>query len=67
VQNPLPLLIGGGGEKLTLKITARHADEWNVWGTPEILEHKMAVLDGHCADLGRDPKPSSAAPWRCCS
>jgi F420-dependent oxidoreductase-like protein len=55
VQTPLPLMIGGGGEKLTLKITARHADEWNVWGTPEILEHKMAVLDGHCRDLGRDP------------
>jgi F420-dependent oxidoreductase-like protein len=55
VQNPLPLMIGGGGEKLTLKITARHADEWNVWGTPEILAHKMAVLDGHCRDLGRDP------------
>lgn len=55
LQNPLPLMIGGGGEKLTLKITARHADEWNVWGTPEILEHKMAVLDGHCRDLGRDP------------
>jgi F420-dependent oxidoreductase-like protein len=56
VQNPLPLLIGGGGEQVTLKITARHADEWNVWGTPETLAHKMAILDGHCRDLGRDPK-----------
>lgn len=56
VQDPLPLLIGGGGEKVTLRITARHADEWNVWGDPAILEHKMAVLDRHCADLGRDPK-----------
>lgn len=56
LQNPLPLLIGGGGEKMTLKITARHADEWNVWGTPEVLEQKMAVLDRHCADVGRDPK-----------
>ncbi len=56
VQDPLPLLIGGGGEKVTLKITAKHADEWNVWGDPDILEHKMAILDRHCDDLGRDPK-----------
>lgn len=55
VQNPLPLLIGGGGEKVTLKLTAQHADEWNVWGDPSILEHKMAILDAHCAELGRDP------------
>ena len=56
VQQPLPLLIGGGGEKRTLRITARHADAWNVWGDVEILRHKMEILDGHCADVGRDPK-----------
>ena len=56
VQQPLPLLIGGGGEKRTLRITARHADAWNVWGDVEILRHKMEILDRHCADLGRDPK-----------
>ena len=56
VQQPLPLLIGGGGEKRTLRITARHADAWNVWGDVETLRHKMEILDGHCADLGRDPK-----------
>lgn len=56
VQSPLPLLIGGGGEKVTLKITAKYADAWNVWGTPDVLEHKMAILDRHCADVGRDPK-----------
>ena len=55
VQSPLPLLIGGGGEKVTLKITAKYADEWNVWGTVETLRHKMAILDQHCADIGRDP------------
>lgn len=55
VQSPLPLLIGGGGEQVTLKITARWADEWNVWGTPETLRQKMAILDGHCRALGRDP------------
>lgn len=51
----VPLLIGGGGEKVTLKITARYADEWNVWGNVEELKHKMAILDRHCADIGRDP------------
>lgn len=56
LQSPLPLLIGGGGEKVTLKITARWADEWNVWGTPETLAHKMRILDAHCAAIGRDPK-----------
>ncbi len=56
VQTPLPLMIGGGGEKVTLKITAKHADEWNVWGTVDTLKHKMAILDRHCADIGRDPK-----------
>ena len=55
VQEPLPLLIGGGGEKRTLRITARHADAWNVWGDVEILRHKMEILDRHCADVGRDP------------
>lgn len=52
---PLPIMIGGGGEKRTLRITARFADEWNVWGTPEILRHKNSVLDAHCDDVGRDP------------
>jgi F420-dependent oxidoreductase-like protein len=56
VQQPLPLLIGGGGETVTLKITAKYADAWNVWGTPDVLEHKMAILDRHCADVGRDAK-----------
>jgi F420-dependent oxidoreductase-like protein len=56
VQDPLPLLIGGGGEKVTLKITAKYADEWNVWGTVDTLKQKMAILDQHCADVGRDPK-----------
>ncbi|TDJ23271.1 MAG: TIGR03560 family F420-dependent LLM class oxidoreductase [Gammaproteobacteria bacterium] len=55
VQQPLPLLIGGGGEKVTLKITARYADEWNVWGTVDTLRHKMEILDSHCSDVGRNP------------
>ena len=36
-------------------LAARYADEWNVWGTPEVLRHKIGVLERHCADLGRDP------------
>ena len=57
VQRPYPeLMIGGGGEKVTLKIAARHADHWNVWGGPATLAAKGKILDGHCATLGRDPK-----------
>lgn len=55
VQKPLPLMIGGGGEKVTLRITARYADEWNVWGDVDRLRQKMGVLDGHCESVGRDP------------
>jgi F420-dependent oxidoreductase-like protein len=54
---PMPLLVGGGGEKRTLRIAARYADEWNIWGTPELLAQKGAVLERHCEDLGRDPAP----------
>ncbi len=55
LQHPLPLLIGGGGEKRTLRIVAEHANEWNVWGDVAVLRQKMEVLDKHCADVGRDP------------
>ncbi|MFD8496809.1 LLM class F420-dependent oxidoreductase [Amycolatopsis sp. NPDC059657] len=51
----IPVLIGGGGEKKTLKFVAKHADIWHGFGDPEIVERKVAVLDRHCADLGRDP------------
>ena len=57
VQKPRPeLMIGGGGEKVTLKIVARWADHWNVWGGPETLAKKGKILDGYCAEIGRDPK-----------
>jgi alkanesulfonate monooxygenase SsuD/methylene tetrahydromethanopterin reductase-like flavin-dependent oxidoreductase (luciferase family) len=49
-------MIGGGGEKVTLKIVAKHANHWNVWGGPEVLKRKGKILDDHCATLGRDPK-----------
>ena len=55
VQQPLPLLIGGGGEKRTMRIAARYADEWNSWTMPDVLAHKVGVLHKHCEELGRDP------------
>lgn len=55
VQPRLPLLIGGGGEKRTMKIAARFADEWNAWTTPDVLAHKVGVLHQHCESIGRDP------------
>ncbi|HEY8545993.1 MAG TPA: TIGR03560 family F420-dependent LLM class oxidoreductase [Acidimicrobiales bacterium] len=54
VQSPLPLLIGGSGERRTMKIAARHADEWNAWTTPELMAHKQEVLARHCDAVGRD-------------
>jgi probable F420-dependent oxidoreductase len=52
----IPLLIGGGGEKVTLRIVAEQADMWNSFGPPENFAHKNAVLDEWCAKVGRDPK-----------
>ena len=51
----LPILVGGGGEKVTLKLTAQYADAWNSFGPPEQFAHKNAVLDDWCAKVGRDP------------
>ncbi len=55
VQERLPLLVGGGGERRTLRIAARYADHWNSWTTPELLAHKVSVLRAHCEEVGRDP------------
>ena len=55
VQERLPILIGGSGEKRMLGIVAQYADLWNAWGTPELIAHKSKVLDEHCARVGRDP------------
>jgi alkanesulfonate monooxygenase SsuD/methylene tetrahydromethanopterin reductase-like flavin-dependent oxidoreductase (luciferase family) len=54
VQAHLPILIGGGGEKKTLRIVAEYADIWNVFGTPETVARKDAILREHCAAVGRD-------------
>ena len=55
IQARVPLLIGGGGERRTLRIAARYADHWNAWTTPELLTHKLSVLRAHCEQVGRDP------------
>jgi F420-dependent oxidoreductase-like protein len=56
VQERLPLWIGGGGEKVTLRTAARYADGWNVpFISPEDYGRKVAILDRHCADAARDP------------
>jgi F420-dependent oxidoreductase-like protein len=54
LQQPLPLMIGGGGEKRTLRTVARFADEWNVWGSPQDLTQKISVLEQRCSEVGRD-------------
>ncbi|GAA1907429.1 LLM class F420-dependent oxidoreductase [Lapillicoccus jejuensis] len=51
----IPILIGGGGEKKTLRIVAEHADIWHTFGDAETLARKGAVLDDWCAKVGRDP------------
>jgi probable F420-dependent oxidoreductase len=51
----VPVLIGGGGEKKTLRLVARHGDVWHGFGDPEVVERKVAVLDDWCAKEGRDP------------
>ena len=56
VQKPHPpIMIGGGGEQRTLRAVARYGDVMNVFGTPEIVRKKIAVLERHCRDAGRDP------------
>ena len=53
-REDMDLLIGGSGEKRTMRIAAQYADEWNAWSTPEIMRGKLDVLRRHCDDLGRD-------------
>jgi len=55
VRPHLPIMIGGSGEKKTLPIVARYADQWNAFGEPGELAAKDAILRARCADVGRDP------------
>src|SRR3954452_401045 len=55
VQDHLPLVIGGAGERRTLRIVAEHGDIWNTfYGDVDEYRHKLDVLAGHCSDVGRD-------------
>jgi F420-dependent oxidoreductase-like protein len=55
VQKPhIPLLIGGGGEKVTLKLVAQYGDACNVGGDIETIKHKFEVIKQHCESVGRD-------------
>jgi len=51
----VPIMIGGGGEKKTLRLVAQYADATNVFGGPEAIAHKYEVIREHCAAVGRDP------------
>jgi alkanesulfonate monooxygenase SsuD/methylene tetrahydromethanopterin reductase-like flavin-dependent oxidoreductase (luciferase family) len=55
VRGRIPVLIGGGGEKRTLRLVARYGDACNLFGDPDAVRHKLDVLERHCADVGRDP------------
>jgi probable F420-dependent oxidoreductase len=69
----IPVLIGGGGEKKTLRLVARHADIWHSFGDAETIGRKTEILRRHCTEVGRDPaeievsaavygKPSDSGP-----
>jgi probable F420-dependent oxidoreductase len=51
----IPVLVGGGGEKKTLRLVAQHADIWHSFGDVATLTRKAGILRQHCADVGRDP------------
>jgi F420-dependent oxidoreductase-like protein len=51
----VPIMVGGGGEKKTLRLVAKYADACNVFGTPEAIARKYAILDEHCSAVGRAP------------
>ncbi len=56
VQEPhAPIMVGGGGEKRTLRTLALYGDVMNVSGSPALVQHKIEVLEAHCSDVGRDP------------
>lgn len=56
VQDPIPIMVGGSGEKRTLRLVAEYADAANLFGDPETVERKVGILEEHCAAVGRDPR-----------
>ncbi|HZQ78594.1 MAG TPA: LLM class F420-dependent oxidoreductase [Acidimicrobiia bacterium] len=55
IRGRIPILVGGSGERRTLRLVARYGDACNVFGDAEGVRHKLDVLERHCADVGRDP------------
>jgi F420-dependent oxidoreductase-like protein len=55
IRGRIPVLIGGGGEKRTLRLVAQYGDACNLFGDADAVRHKLDVLERHCADVGRDP------------
>jgi F420-dependent oxidoreductase-like protein len=55
VQKRLPIMIGGSGRKVLLRLVAEHADLWNSQGSPQEIRELVEVIERHCAKLGRDP------------
>jgi F420-dependent oxidoreductase-like protein len=55
IRGHIPILIGGSGEKRTLRLVAQYGDACNLFGDPDTVRHKLEVLERHCADVGRDP------------
>ena len=53
LQPKVPILVGGGGEKRTLRLVARHADACNLFGDPDTVRRKLAILGAHCSAEGR--------------
>ncbi len=55
VQDPHPpIMVGGGGEEFTLRIAAKHADSWNYWGSIDVMQRKLDVLEAHCETYDTD-------------
>jgi alkanesulfonate monooxygenase SsuD/methylene tetrahydromethanopterin reductase-like flavin-dependent oxidoreductase (luciferase family) len=55
IQERLPLLVGGSGERRTLRLVAQYADACNLFGEAPVIRHKVEVLERHCAEVDRDP------------
>jgi alkanesulfonate monooxygenase SsuD/methylene tetrahydromethanopterin reductase-like flavin-dependent oxidoreductase (luciferase family) len=54
IRGDIPILIGGSGERKTLRLVAKYGDGCNLFGGPEQVQHLLGVLEQHCADVGRD-------------
>jgi alkanesulfonate monooxygenase SsuD/methylene tetrahydromethanopterin reductase-like flavin-dependent oxidoreductase (luciferase family) len=59
----LPILIGGNGERRTLRLVARYADMWNGYGDAEKIRHKNRVIDRWCTEIGREPTEIERTVW----